>query len=210
MVAEPPNIGSNEIYIGDNDLAVQGLLSTVFTRAGYSVTCFADGAELVAAVRRTVPLCIILDVHISHKSGFDVLKRLDARNYPIPVIVTSAQGGVAMAVNAIKEGALDFIEKPFKGSDVVARVEAAIEARQRASVKQHSLFLGYEPLSRREQEVLAQMVKGASNKEAGRKLGISPRTVELHRANLMHKLGTLNLNAATLINLLRQGSEGDR
>ena len=201
---------TGEVYIVDDDPAVRGALSTVFARAGYAVTCFADGAALVAAARIGTPLCIILDVHIPGKSGLDILKQLNARDYPVPIFMMSGQGDITMAVDAIKNGALDFIEKPFRGSDVVARVEAAIEARVRhddagdGSDQARFYFPGREPLSRREQDVLAQIVNGASNKEAGRQLGISPRTIEVHRAHLMQKIGARN--AADLIRIVM--SEG--
>jgi len=195
----------------DDDPAVRTTLSTVFVRAGYEVTCFADGAALVAAARAGTPLCIILDVHIPGKSGLDILKQLNAQDYPVPIFMMSGQGDIAMAVDAIKHGALDFIEKPFRGSDVVTRVEAAIEARAQrddggngSGEPQRFYFPGREPLSRREQDVLAQIVAGASNKEAGRKLGISPRTIEVHRAHLMQKIGARN--AADLIRIVM--SEG--
>jgi len=201
---------TGEVYIVDDDPAVRTTLSTVFERAGYPVTCFADGAALVAAARMGTPLCIILDVHIPGKSGLDILKQLNAQDYPVPIFMMSGQGDIAMAVDAIKNGALDFIEKPFRGSDVVARVEAAIEARAQGDAgngsaePQRFYFPGREPLSRREQDVLAQIVAGASNKEAGRKLGISPRTIEVHRAHLMQKIGARN--AADLIRIVM--SEG--
>ena len=201
---------SGEVFIVDDDPAVRGALSTVFARAGYAVACFADGAALVAAARTGTPLCIILDVHIPGKSGLDILKQLNAQDYPAPIFMMSGQGDIAMAVDAIKNGALDFIEKPFRGSDVVARVEAAIEARVRhddagdGSDQARFYFPGREPLSRREQDVLAQIVNGASNKEAGRQLGISPRTIEVHRAHLMQKIGARN--AADLIRIVM--SEG--
>jgi FixJ family two-component response regulator len=194
----------------DDDPAVRTTLSTVFARAGHDVTCFADGAALVAAARSGTPLCIILDVHIPGKSGLDILKQLNAQDYPVPIFMMSGQGDIAMAVDAIKHGALDFIEKPFRGSDVVTRVEAAIEARAQhddgngSNEPQRFYFPGREPLSRREQDVLAQIVAGASNKEAGRKLGISPRTIEVHRAHLMQKIGARN--AADLIRIVM--SEG--
>jgi FixJ family two-component response regulator len=126
-MATDPHAG--EVYIVDDDPAVRTTLSAVFTRAGYQVTCFADGAALVAAARIGTPVCIILDVHIPGKSGLDILKQLNAQDYPVPIFMMSGQGDIAMAVDAIKNGALDFIEKPFRGSDVIARVEAAIEAR---------------------------------------------------------------------------------
>src|SRR6267154_4505135 len=118
-----------EIFIVDDDPAVRTTLSTVFSRAGYTATCFADGAALVAAARTGTPLCVILDVHIPGKSGLDILKQLNAQDYPVPIFMMSGQGDIAMAVDAIRHGALDFIEKPFRGSDVVARIAAAIDAR---------------------------------------------------------------------------------
>ena len=107
----------------------------------------------------------------------------------------SGQGDISMAVSAIKNGALDFIEKPFRGSEIVARLDEAIDAYARrhadgqASKAASLHFPGREPLTRREREVLEQFASGASNKEAGRRLGISPRTIEDHRANIMKKLG---------------------
>ena len=199
-----------EVFVVDDDPAVRTTLSTVFGRASYKVTCFADGAAQVAAAKVNTPLCIILDVHIPGKSGLDILKQLNAQDYPVPIFMISGQGDIAMAVDAIHHGALDFIEKPFRGSDVVARVEAAINARAQGDTGngtgelQRFYFPGREPLSRREQDVLAQIVNGASNKEAGRKLGISPRTIEVHRAHLMQKIGARN--AADLIRIVM--SEG--
>ena len=199
-----------EVYIVDDDPAVRTVLSAVFTRAGYHVTCFADGAALVAGARAGTPVCIILDVHIPGKSGLDILKQLNAQDYPVPIFMMSGQGDIAMAVDAIKNGALDFIEKPFRGNDVIERVEAAVEARAQqeagngAREARRFYFPGREPLSRREQDVLGEIVNGASNKEAGRRLGISPRTIEVHRAHLMQKIGARN--AADLIRIVM--SEG--
>ena len=111
-----------------------------------------------------------------------------------------------MAVSAIKNGALDFIEKPFRGSEIVARLDEAIGAYARRQAEGHASkiaslhFPGREPLTRREREVLEQFAAGASNKEAGRQLGISPRTIEDHRANVMKKLGARN--AADLIRIV--------
>ena len=205
------DVQTGEVYIVDDDPAVRTTLSAVFTRVGYQVTCFADGAAMVASARIGTPVCIILDVHIPGKSGLDILKQLNAQDYPVPIFMMSGQGDIAMAVDAIKNGALDFIEKPFRGSDVIARVEAAIDARSRqeeagdaASESRRFYFPGREPLSRREQDVLGEIVNGASNKEAGRKLGISPRTIEVHRAHLMQKIGARN--AADLIRIVM--SEG--
>src|SRR6202042_3078345 len=91
-------------------------------------TCFAEGAALLACTRTIVPACIILDVNIPGRSGLDILKQLNAEDYPAPIFVISGEGDIPMAVDAIRNGALDFIEKPFRASAMVARVKESIEA----------------------------------------------------------------------------------
>jgi FixJ family two-component response regulator len=172
---------------------------------------FANGAELLALARDRTPACILLDVHIPGKSGLDVLKELRGEEYPAPIFMISGQGDIAMAVSAIKNGALDFIEKPFRGNEIVARLNEAIgaHARRRAEDPAGTAVLripGAEPLTRREREVLEQFTSGASNKEAGRQLGISPRTIEDHRANIMKKLGARN--AADLVRIVMTAQRG--
>jgi FixJ family two-component response regulator len=170
------------------------------------VTYFADGAALLSVARSRTPSAILLDVHIPGKSGLDVLKELHGEDYPAPIFMISGQGDIAMAVSSIKSGALDFIEKPFRGSEIVARLDEAIGAYARrqsqnlASNIATMHFPGREPLTRREREVLEQFTAGSSNKEAGRTLGISPRTIEDHRANIMKKLGAKN--AADLVRIV--------
>ena len=122
------------------------------------------------------------------RSGLDILRQLNAQNFPSPILVISGKGDIPMAVDAIKHGALDFIEKPFDADTVVTRVREAVEAftrRQRdgSSDVLAQPFPGRDLLTAREREVLARIAGGASNKEAGRDLGISPRTIEVHRAH---------------------------
>src|SRR5262245_22650678 len=204
MSQEAPSAG--EIFVVDDDPTIRDVLTTVFVRDGFEVTNFADGASLLASARGRTPVCIILDVHIPGRSGLDILKELNAQDYPAPIFIMSGQGDIPMAVNAIRNGALDFIEKPFRGSEIVARVREAIEAQSRrqsepSTTKSSSFhFPGREPLTRREQDVLSQIVAGASSKEAGRHLGISPRTIEVHRARIMEKLGAKN--AADLVRIV--------
>jgi FixJ family two-component response regulator len=202
MVEKPASRG--EIFVVDDDSAVRDTLSMVLSAAGYEVICFADGAALLAVARNRTPSCILLDVHIPGKSGLDILRELHGEDYPAPIFMISGQGDIAMAVSAIKNGALDFIEKPFRGTELVARLDEAIGAYARRQEQNSSIatlhFPGREPLTRREREVLEQFTAGASNKEAGRTLGISPRTIEDHRANIMKKLGARN--AADLVRIV--------
>jgi FixJ family two-component response regulator len=195
-----------EIFVVDDDPAVRDTLSVVLSGVGYEVICFADGPALLAVARLRCPVCIFLDVHIPGKSGLDILRELHAEDYPAPIFMISGQGDIAMAVDAIKHGALDFIEKPFRGKEIITRVEQAIGAfarnrtAGRAPKKAPFHFPGHEPLTGRERDVLELFSSGASNKEAGRQLGISPRTVEFHRANIMKKLGAKN--ASDLIRIV--------
>jgi FixJ family two-component response regulator len=199
------DLSAGEVFVVDDDPGIRTALTTVLTRDGFQVASFADGASLLASARTRTPLCIILDVHIPGRSGLDILKELNAQDYPAPIFIMSGQGDIPMAVNAIRNGALDFIEKPFRGSEIVARVREAIEAQSRRqsepnAAKSSFHFPGREPLTRREQDVLNQIVAGASSKEAGRQLGISPRTIEVHRARIMEKLGAKN--AADLVRIV--------
>jgi FixJ family two-component response regulator len=201
-----------EIFVVDDDPAIRETLSVVLSAGGYEVICFADGAALLAVARSRTPACILLDVNIPGKSGLDILKELRGEDYPAPIFMISGQGDIAMAVSAIKNGALDFIEKPFRGGEIVARLNEAIGAFARRQAENSAPrigalhFPGREPLTRREREVLEQFASGASNKEAGRTLGISPRTIEDHRANIMKKLGARN--AADLIRIVMSEHRG--
>ena len=187
-----------EIFIVDDDPAIRTMLSIVFAQAGFHATCFAEGAALLASAHLVIPACIILDVNIPGRSGLDILKQLNAEDYPAPIFVISGAADIPMAVDAIRNGALDFIEKPFRASTVVARVKESIEVwtqRQKdtaASTAPSTGILGREPLTRRERDVLTLIVGGASSKEAGRQLGISPRTVEFHRARIVEKFDAKN------------------
>ncbi len=190
----------SEIFVLDDDETMREILSAVLAPEGCQVTCFAEGHSFLAAARTRTPACILLDTNMPDRSGLDVLRELNAPCYPAPILMMSGQNDVPTAVNAIRGGALNFIEKPFEAAQVVARVYEAILAWTRRGVTGLPLFPGSERLTRREHEVLAQITSGASNKEAGRKLGISPRTVEVHRARIMNKLGAKN--AADLVRMV--------
>src|SRR6201985_426553 len=129
MAENPPSRG--EIFVVDDDPAVRETLSLVLSAGGDRLICFADGATLLAVARSRTPACILLDVHIPGKSGLDILRELRGEDYPAPIFMISGQGDIAMAVSAIKNGALDFIEKPFKGNELVARLNEANDAYTR-------------------------------------------------------------------------------
>jgi two-component system response regulator FixJ len=199
------NDADSEIFVVDDDPGIRETLRIVFTNQGYRVSSFEDGRSFLEAARSRVPACILLDVQMPGPSGLDVLKELNAQQFPAPILIISGQGDIPMAVEAIKNGALDFIEKPFRASDVAARVRDAIEAKARRAADglgslTDGAFPGHDQLTPREREVLSQLAAGASNKVAGRHLGISPRTVEVHRARIMEKAGAKN--AADLVRIV--------
>ncbi|TYC52879.1 response regulator transcription factor [Rhodobacterales bacterium] len=195
------NADSEAIYIVDDDPAVRDALSVLFNMEGFIVETFSDGDTFVKSASKTVPACVMLDVHMPGRSGIEILKALNAEHYPAPIFIISGQGDIPMAVEAIRNGAFDFIEKPFSADTVLERVRESIAAmKQRTPEPAAPDFKGADQLTRREHEVLKEITDGASNKEAGRTLGISPRTVEVHRARIMEKLGARN--AADLVRIV--------
>jgi two-component system response regulator FixJ len=199
-----------ELFIVDDDPMIGDLLGAVFSSEGYQVTTFTDGEEFNSAARsRAPPACVILDFLMPGKSGPDILKGIPAHSYAAPIIVMSGMAGIPMAVEAIKSGAFDFIEKPFALGALVERVSGAIDAwthRMNDNNRENlgTKFPGCRRLTLREAEVLAEIVGAASSREAAQHLGISPRTVEIHRAHIMAKLGAKNTADLVRIVLSRQ------
>lgn len=188
-------------------------LSKTMEERGYNVISFADGAALLAYVRARTPACIFVETRPSDQSGLDLLKKLRAENCPAPVFVTSESGAISMAVDAVRNGAFDFIVKPFCGREVARRVEAAIGEYsgplRYEGVSNISLYVpGNEPLTSREREVLTHLAMGETNKEMAFRLGLSARTIEGYRASIMRKIGVRN--AAELLRRVFTRSKPER
>jgi two-component system, LuxR family, response regulator FixJ len=193
-----------DVVIVDDDAAVRDALSVLLEMEGLKVKTFETGEAFLAEARDLKPGCVLMDVHMPGRSGLDILDALGGSGYHAPVVMISGQGDVPMAVYAMKHGAFDFIEKPFDASVVLTRVRQAIaRVAGSSAVTMHGrlpAFPGHDSLTAREVDVLEHIVAGASNKEAGRLLGISPRTIEVHRARIMEKLKARN--TAELVRLV--------
>ncbi len=204
-----PLAPSSDIFVVDDDPTMRDVLSAVFNSAGYRVTSFADGEEFSAVARAHPTACVLLDLHMPGRSGIALLKELNAQHHPAPIFIISGDDDIDFAVEAIKNGAFDYIVKPFDGHGIVARVGTAIAnfAKRNTNGAGNGVvfdFSGHHLLTPREREVLALIAGGASNKEAGRQLGISPRTIEVHRARIMEKLAARN--AADLVRIVLSGA----
>ncbi|MGB9054893.1 MAG: response regulator [Pseudolabrys sp.] len=200
-----------DLFIVDDDAMMRDALSVVFTVAGYRVTGFVDGETFLAAARARTPAAVLLDLHLPAKSGLAVLKELDARTYPAPIFIVTGDGDVSSAVEAVKSGALDYLVKPLDARSIVTRVRSAVTVFGRhdgstaGKIGLSIDFPGQSLLTPREREVLTLVAEGASNKEVGRRLGISPR-VEVHRAHIMEKICARN--AADLVRIVLSSSDG--
>ncbi len=178
-----------DIFVIDDDAAARATLAGALTRAGYDVVCFADGAALLAQLRIRIPVCVFLDVGVRDKCRFGLLDHISAENWRPPVFASSAEASIPLAVDAVRRGAFDFIVKPFDGSDIVARVNAALSEIPRTSSGIPTDIGRHVRLTGREWEVLEKIALGQSNKEIALALGLSSRTVEGYRANILRKAG---------------------
>jgi two-component system, LuxR family, response regulator FixJ len=174
----------------DDEPAVCQTVSLVLTRAGFDVIGCSDPKSFIALCLDSNPSCVLVDVVLNDLSGLEILMELRNRGFDRPIIMVSGRSDVVTAVRAIKEGASDFVEKPFRGNDLVARVVAALKPEESRRPVFH--FPGRPPLTFREREVLFELIGGRSTKEIADRMDLSPRTVESHRVNIMQKVGAKN------------------
>lgn len=185
------------IYLIDDDDGVRRSVGFMLKTSRLDVQVFADGTAFLKEVKHLDPGCVLLDVRMPGMDGLEVQAELRERGIAYPVVVMTGHGDVDVAVKAMKAGAVDFIEKPFDKQIVLEAVEEGFSRLDRStevSQRRKEASLRLNALTPREYEVLEGLVKGHPNKTIGYDLGISARTVEIHRANVMKKLEVFNLS----------------
>ena len=189
------------VHVIDDDEAIRQSLAFLLQAAKIEVKTYPSAMAFLDALPDTVSSCIITDVRMPGLSGVDLLRRLKELKIGVPVIVITGHGDVPLAVEAMKIGASDFLEKPFDDEVLLASVRSALR-QQDGETKRHTGRVEIEgrlaALSKRERDVLGGLVAGRANKQIAFDLGISPRTVEIYRANLMNKM-----QAGSLSDLVR-------
>lgn len=192
----------NLIHIVDDEEAIRRSAGYMLKTAGYAVQPWASGSEFLRDVRHAAHGCILLDIRMPEIDGLEVQRALIDRGVTMPVIIMTGHGDIGIAVRAMKAGAVDFLEKPFEKAVLLRAIEAAFEriaAASNVAVRAGEAELILAALTARERDVLEGLAQGLPNKTIAYDLGISPRTVEVHRANLMAKLDVRSLSDALRI-----------
>lgn len=193
------------VHVIDDDEHVRESLAFLLESAGFEVKTYDSGNRFLEQSTGRETGCVVTDVRMPGLNGLELAVRLKARGSPLPVIVITGHGDVPLAVEAMRSGVQDFIEKPFDDVTMINAIETAL-TRPRAPTGDKSQRLEtlrrMETLSARERQVLQALVGGQSNKVMARDLGISPRTVEIYRANVMNKMGAESLSQLVRMSIL--------
>lgn len=180
------------VHVVDDDVAVRQSLSFLLASDGFPVRLYESASAFLNAVNSAASGCIVTDVRMPDIDGIELLRRLKARRSTLPVIVITGHADVPLAVEAMKEGAVDFIEKPFEERVLLEAITRAVETADKnadAVRRKADLMARVSQLTPRQRQVMDRVVQGQSSKEIAAELGISPRTVETYRLWIMEKMG---------------------
>lgn len=187
----PPALLPDLVHVVDDDLAVREALSSLIRSVGLAVETYPSAADFLARPRHLGAACLVLDVRMPGMTGIELQRVLAQAGDGIPIIFITAHGDIPMAVRAMKDGATEFLSKPFRDADLLGAIDTAL-ARARVELKEHAetdlIRRKYATLTAREREVLTFIVRGALNKQAAAELGVSEMTVKVHRHNIMRKM----------------------
>jgi two-component system response regulator FixJ len=187
-------VGNQVVHVIDDDEDVRDSLRLFLTAEGFEVRTYSSATSFIANLTRNEGGCVVTDVRMPGMNGLDLLAHAATVRLMLPIIVITAHADVPLAVRAMKLGAVDLIEKPFPPEALIAVVREALNRAQRNTSQSDASAERLASLTPRETEVLFRLVDGHSNKAIAQELGISPRTVEVHRANVMRKTGAASFS----------------
>lgn len=196
------------VHLVDDDDAIRRSASFMLKTSGFQVQSYESGVDLLKNAGSLRQGCILLDIRMPGMDGLEVQQALREKGVALPVIIMTGHGDVTLAVKAMKAGAVDFIEKPFEKAVLLSSLDLGLERLKQSEVdrgRTKDAAVRLKVLTPREREVLDGLAKGLPNKTIAYDLDISPRTVEIHRANLMTKLGVRSLSEALRIVFAAQG-----
>jgi FixJ family two-component response regulator len=197
--------GDPIVFVVDDDSSMREALTDLITSVGLSVEAFKSAREFLEQSRRDAPACLVLDVRLPGLSGLDLQRELVRTEAPIPIIFITGHGDIPMSVRAIKEGAVEFLAKPFRDQDLLDAIQHALQI-DRAARQERSLVAEvrrrYESLTKREREVMRLVVSGLLNKQIAGELGSSEVTVKMHRGQVMRKM-----KAQSIVELFRMAEK---
>ena len=188
---------SDHVYVIDDDPAMRDSLDFLLGSAGFNVRLFDSAQTFLDELANLDVGCVVTDVRMPGIDGMELLRRLSSGSRKLPIIVMTGHGDVPLAVEAMKLGALDFLEKPFEGDRLISMIQTALAERESGSRNEAlsaDMAARVASLTQRERQVMQGLVAGLSNKAIGREYDISPRTVEVYRANVMTKMQAGNLS----------------
>ncbi len=189
------------VMVVDDDSGVRNAMRILLKSVGMESALYGSAQEFLAAWQPAQPGCLVLDIRMPGMSGLELQQQLNLRGAVLPVIFMTGHGDIPMAVEAMQHGAFDFLQKPFRDQDLLDRIQRAIvkDTERRTSLGEHARIKTHlDTLTAREREVLDLMTQGKQNKAIAQDLGVSPRTVEIHRARVMEKM-----NAQSVAELVR-------
>lgn len=186
------NAASAMVFVVDDDAGVRASIRLLLKSVGIASTPMASAREFLDRFDPAQPGCLVLDIRMPGMSGLELQQQLNLRGAIIPVLFITGHGDVPMAVEAMRQGAIDFLQKPFRDQDLIDRIQNALarDRENRAALQRHEhIRQRIDALTARERQVLQLLTQGKPNKVMAVELGISQRTVEIHRAHVMEKLG---------------------
>jgi len=193
------NLDEPVVFVVDDDPSVRNALARLIKSAGFSVQAFENARSFLnLPEHRDIPCCLVLDIRLPQMSGLELQEEMTERGLSMPIIFITGHGTIPISVQAMKAGAMDFLEKPFEEQELLDAIHKAVEKSRQANLEEaerQQILERADSLTPREYEVFRRVVSGIPNKEIGHQLGTTEKTIKVHRARVMDKMMAKNLAA---------------